>query len=443
MSKKTPSYLTRRQFLKMAAAAAAGAAGMPLLNACSPQAAPGEQTETTSAPVSGDPVNIMMWTWYEEQAEEFPKVTEEFNKSQTGIIAESRIYGSAEYLQVLEAAIAGGKGPDILGPHVHAMEYGEAGQTIDLIPALGEEFLSNFFPSTRRQFTKDGKQYAVGWMAQTFGFFYNPKIFDEAGVQEPPETWDELIESAAKIKAAGYIPWSFNNADKWLGADFFLPLITQVTDNPDLVYDLDDHTNPDISWNSEPVIESLRLVERLVKSEVFQEGVNGTQWDQSTALFYSGRAGMFFAGSWVPQGIQTDAPPEFAESYRVFRTPAWAPGKPHWCGNQAGAALSVYAKGHVEEAIEFLKFMYEDERYVQVMNNSLSMPSTIEAAKLVEHPIMKEMTSWLSDGAPHILFGKGSWDAVSNAVQGVTGLLLTPEQAAEQMENDVLAARSR
>lgn len=357
------------------------------------------------------------------------------------IEVENRIYGGEEYLQVLEAAIAGGTGPDILGPHVHAIEYGLAGQTVALNDTLGEEFLSQFFPSTRRQFTAEGKQYAIGWMAQTFGFFYNPPLFEAAGV-EVPGTWDELITISAGIKESGVIPWAFNESDKWLGADFFLPLITQATDNPDLVYELDDHTTG-ASWDSEPVIEALSLIPKLVEAGVFQEGVNGTDWSQSTALFYSGKAAQFFAGSWVPQGIVTDAPPELAESYRVFKTPAWASGKKNWCGNQAGAALAINAKGHIPESVEYVKFIYEPERYSRTMNNSLSMPSTSASAEQVDSPIMKEMTSWLVDGAPHILFGKGSWDAVSNAVQGVFGLTLTPADAAKQIEADVVAARSR
>jgi ABC-type glycerol-3-phosphate transport system substrate-binding protein len=435
MSQHQQHMLTRRIFLRLSAMTTVGAA----LAACAPAVAPGTGAQSSG---EAEPVAITMWTWYGEQEQEFPKLTEEFNAANPGIVAESRIYGGDEYLQVLEAAIAGGKGPDILGPHVHAIEYGLAGQTIDLKEFLDEEFLGQFFESTRRQFTAEGKQYAIGWMAQTFGFFYNPPLF-EAASAAIPETWDDLIAESDKIRTTDMIPWVFNEADKWLGADYFLPLITQVTDDPELVYLLDDHTQEGISWDSEPVIEALGLIDRLVKAQVFQEGVNGTDWSQSTGIFYSGRSAMFFAGSWVPQGIKTDAPPEFAESYRIFQTPAWAPGKRHWCGNQAGAALAVSAKGHVDESLKFIRFIYEPDRYSTTMNNSLSMPSTSTAAEKVEDPIMKEMTSWLVDGAPHILFGKGSWDAVGNAVQGVFGQLLTPEEAAAQMEADVVAARAR
>lgn len=427
--------VTRRAFLQISAMTAMAAA----LAACAPAVAPAAEG---GGAASQEAVPVVMWTWYGEQEEEFPKLTAEFNETHPGIVAESRIYGSSEYLQVLEAAIAGGKAPDIFGPHVHALEYGLAGKTIDLIDALGEEFLGQFFPSTRKQFTAEGKQYALGWMAQTFGFFYNPPLLEAAGVVVP-ETWDDLMNEAPKIRETGIIPWAFNESDKWLGADFFLPLITQVTDDPDLVYALDAHTEPDVSWDSEPVVEALGLIKRLVEAEVFQEAVNGTDWSQSTGMFYSGKAAQFFAGSWVPQGIVQDAPPEFAAAYQIYETPAWAAGKQHWCGNQAGAALAISADGHVPESIEFIKWMYEPDRYSTTMNNSLSMPSTSTAAEKVSDPIMKEMTSWLVNGAPHILFGKGSWDAVGNGVQGVFGLLLTPEEAAAQIEADVIAARGR
>jgi ABC-type glycerol-3-phosphate transport system substrate-binding protein len=331
----------------------------------------------------------------------------------------------------------------MFGPHVHAVEYGLAGQTIDLNAAFDATFLEKFFPSTRKQFTAEGKQYALGWMAQTFGFFMNPALFDQAGVTDIPETWDDIIAVSEKFKAANIIPWAFNNADKWLGCDYYLPLITQATDDPDLVYKLDDHTEDGITWDCPPVVDSLNMFDKLVKAQVFQDGVNGTNWDQALAMLYGGKAAMFFAGSWVPAGIVTDAPPEFASTYKVFKTPAWAQGKPHWCGNQAGAAYAIYAKGHTDESVKFIEWLYEDQRYVDIMNNSYSMPSTSQAAALITDPIMKEMTSWLPDGAPHILFGKGSWDAVSNNVQSITGQTATSAEVAAQIEADVVASRSQ
>lgn len=414
------------------------------LVSCVPAAAPDAPADQDdSMEEAGEPVKISMWSWYGEQEDEFPRLAEEFNASQSDIEVEIRIYPSmGDYLPTLEAAMAGGEAPDILAPGVGAIQFGLAGQTVDMKAVMGEEFTGQFFPSTQRQFSADDAQYAVGWMAQTFGFFYNPALFEEAGV-EPPETWDELIEVATVMKEQDIVPWIYNGADLWIGADFFLPLITQVTDDPNLVYDLDEHTKEGVSWDSEPVIEALGLIDRLVKADVFQEGMIGTDWTQSTAFFYNGGAAMMYAGSWVSQGIVQDAPPEFAESYGVFKTPAWEEGARHWTGNQAGAAFAISANGNVDASAEFMHWLYESDRYAETMNNSLSMPSTEAAAAQVSDPIMLEMTSWLEDGAPHILFGKGSWEAVSNGVQGVFAQTLTPEEAAAQIEADVVAARER
>ena len=52
------------------------------------------------------------------------------------------------------------------------------------------------------------------------------------------------------------------------------------------------------------------------------------------------------------------------------------------------------------------------------------------------------MTSWIEDGTDHILFGKGSWDAVSNTCQGILDGSVTPEAGAAQIQKDIMASRS-
>ncbi len=433
--------MNRRTFLAGAAAASAVATTTPRVGA-----GPLNLDRLRSINYNlrqADPAKITWWSWYTEQEESFIALAEEFQEANPDITVEPRVYGNAEYLQVLESAVAGNEAPDIFAPHVHAIEYGKAGVTIDLNEALGEDFLKDFFQSTRDQFTEEGKQYAIGWMAQTFGMFYTPSLFEEAGVEEVPETWDDLITAAAKFNDAGIIPVAFNNSEKNLGADFWLPLVTQATDDPTLVLKLDAHEEEGVSWDSEPVIDALTKLDDIVKGNVFQEGTNGTSNDQATALFYSGRAAMFFNGSWFPQAIEQNGDDEFTNAYKIFPTPAWAPGARHWTANQAGAAFAVNANGNVDGALKFLEFIYEPDRYSRVMNENIAMPSTESAAQLVDSEIMQTMTSWLEDGCPHILFGTGSWDAVSNNLQDIFGQTKDPADVAAQMEADVQAARSR
>ncbi|BER93367.1 ABC transporter substrate-binding protein [Atrimonas thermophila] len=399
----------------------------------------------TSAIWAQDAITIRMWTWFDDFQTAFPKIVEKWNTAHPDIRVEQQIFSLNEYLQKLQAAVAGGSEPDIFGPHVMVRSLGEAGVSLDLNQYLDEEFLSRFTPGTIRQFTWNGHLYSLPWTAQTFGIFYNKDIFARMGLKIP-ETWDELIETSHTIRAmdSSIQPLPFGNRDKWLGCDFFLPLITQVTDDPTLVLDLDRRLNPErkVSWNSEPVIEALRLVEKLVKEEVFAPGINGLAYDQSLTMFYMGKGAMFYCGSWLPVTIDREAPEGF--NWDVFETPAYAPGKRHWTGNESGANLAISARSkHIKETIEFLKFMYSPEVYTEAMIEARGMPAMPEILAGLENPIVKKMASWLKDGAPHILYGEGSWDAVANAVQGLMGGQLTPEEAAAQIENDVQRARSR
>jgi raffinose/stachyose/melibiose transport system substrate-binding protein len=73
------------------------------------------------------------------------------------------------------------------------------------------------------------------------------------------------------------------------------------------------------------------------------------------------------------------------------------------------------------------------------------MPATKAAAAGVTSPDIKTMTQWLLDGegAPHILFGTGSLEAVSNGVVSVINGSASPQQAAQNIENAVVQARKR
>jgi ABC-type glycerol-3-phosphate transport system substrate-binding protein len=89
--------------------------------------------------------------------------------------------------------------------------------------------------------------------------------------------------------------------------------------------------------------------------------------------------------------------------------------------------------------------MYEPGRYLKVMNDSNSMPSTLEAGHQVSNPRLKTMTSWLieGDGCPHILGGTGSQTAVADAYTAIAEGKATPEEAAKKAQASVHQARNR
>jgi len=424
---------TRRTLLRAGLGTAAMAAMAPLLAACG--------SSGSSAGGTNGKTVVRMWSWYTDQKDEFPKVIKAFEDKNPSIKIDNRIFGTPDqYLPALQAAVAGGDIPEIFAPHTRALTYGKQGVSADLKKELGSSFLADFFPPTNQEYTADGKQYAIGFMAQTFGLFYNPELLAAAGVDGEPETWDDLIAAAAKINATGKSTLSISCNPTVSAGDFFLPLITQVSDDPTYFLKLD-QLQEGFSWDSDVVVKALQLNDKIVKAKVFQPGTTGTSGPQSQQLFSTGGAAMFFSGSWTPQGLVQDAPPAFVKKYKVMKTPAIAKGKRHWTADQAGAGWSVAEGSKAKDAaLEFLKFMYLPEQYSPLMNRSNSMPSTRSAAAKIESPIIKLMTSWLPDGCPHIPFGAGSAAALDplGKIFDQTG---SPEEVAKEMQAAVLNAR--
>lgn len=439
--------LSRRNLLKFGSLGAAALGAGSLLAACgggsSGSTSSSSSSGSSGASSGGRKATVRMWTWYTQQQQEFPRLVSEFEAKNPNIKVENRIFGTPDqFLPALAAAVSAGNPPEIFAPHIRALTYGQQGVSADLRKELGDQFLSDFFKSTRDEYTLDGKQYALGWMAQTFGIFYNPAMLKAAGVSGEPETWDDLIAAAAKITSkTGKAAVALSASPATSGLDFFLPLLAQVTNDPTYYLRLDKLQGT--SYTDKPVIDALTLLQKIVRANVFQKGVNGTAGNQAEQLFYTGGSAMLFNGSWTPQDLITNAPKGFAQKVKVMQTPALKPGAKHYTANQAGAGLAVSATSkNKDAALEFIKFIYSPDQYAKTMNDSNSMPSTVSAAKQVSNPVLKQMTSWLTEGlgVPHIPFGNGSSEA-GGPLASIYDNSSTPQAVAQQMQQAVKNAR--
>jgi raffinose/stachyose/melibiose transport system substrate-binding protein len=386
-------------------------------------------------------LHIMHWTdsmvkgtaWWD-------KIVSGFEAAHPGVTVESNFVAFAQYLPTLTSMSAGAQLPDVFFGHVMAAELGRAGLAVNYKDVFDDAFFKRFYPGPLRQFTFDkGAVYALPWTAQIFGIFSNDKIMKDLGLKVP-DTWDQLIEMAPKIKQAGYVPVVWGNKARNVCPDFFLPLVTQ---NGGDVYALDDLTDPKVSWDSEPVKKALTLLDKLTKAGVFVDGINGIDEQQGQQIAYQGKAAMLYTGSWMPATIDAQAPEDFVKNYSVHKVPALTVDGVHWTGDGSGEGWVVSAKSPNKDlAVEFVKYLLSDEVYPIHIEGAQNMPSMPSALDKVKHPMVREMTGWLTtDGSDHILFGQGSWDAVANVCQGILDGSITPEAGAAKIQSDVMATR--
>src|SRR5436305_5471971 len=120
-----------------------------------------------------------------------------FNSSGGGNIAYTEFQNDA-YKTKIKTALGAGQGPTIIWGWGGGglKEYVKAGQVI----ALDDWFKQNpdqktrRFPSSFQAATVNGKIYALPAEVVTpIVFYYNKKVFEKAGVSEPPKSWADIM----------------------------------------------------------------------------------------------------------------------------------------------------------------------------------------------------------------------------------------------------------
>jgi ABC-type glycerol-3-phosphate transport system substrate-binding protein len=425
--------------IKKGAAGAAAGLTLPSLltataSAARPTPAPTRRTQSRRA--GGSPAKVRFWSWYVEQENQFPQVIEDFQAANPNIEVELRVIADVEgaYLPALLAAAAGDDLPEIYAPHVHSVEFGRQGLAADLLAELGADFLADFFPSANSMFVLGDAQYAIGWMAQTMGIYYDPDLFAAAGVDGEPETWDEMIEASNLIKSnvSGNLGVMHQADNGFSVNDTWFPMITLYSDDPDTLRQLDERDGA--KWTDQPVIDALTLYQRTIDEGLWQEGMTGMDNTACLNALYAGAAAAYYSGSWNPPTIYADGPPDLVERLRVMKTPTLAAGGRHWTGNSAGAAFSVAEHSpNKDAALTFIEYLYSPDVYSRVMIDSASMPATQTAAEQVTDPLITTMASWLPDGCRHWLVGPAGQIVADTAMELTAGNVDAAE-AAEAIE---------
>ena len=376
-----------------------------------------------------------------ENAPWWGEILQGFEAEHPGVTVANNFVPFADYLTTLETQLAGDQLPDIFYGHVKAAEIGKAGKSVDLKTAYDPDFFDSFYSGPLSQFNFPNDEggsniYALPMDAQLFAFFVNPTIMGELGLQAP-DTWDQLIEMAPTIRDAGYVPLAWGNQAQNVCVDFVLPIIQQYGGNV-LAMDLSGE-----GWDGEETVNAFQLLSDLVDAGVLVDGINAVSEEQGRELAFQGRAAMLYGPNSNVGVINSDAPEEYANTYEIAKVPALTVDSKHWTGDGSGNGW-VVAKGPNQElALEFLRYFYSDAVYDKFIKNTQRMPSNTTSLDAVENEKVQKMASWLDDGADHILFGQGTWDAIANACQSVLDGSLTPEAAATQVQADINNTRGR
>jgi multiple sugar transport system substrate-binding protein len=137
------------------------------------------------------------WDTDSGRGEAIQKIVDEFEKKHENIDVE--LVASSQNNQKLLTQVLSGEAPEVLQvPYREVKNLGAEGAFVDLTEDFKGES-ENFYDELIQLGSVDSKLYGFPWLGHTIQLVYNKTMFDEAGIEGPPTTWDELYKTAKKL----------------------------------------------------------------------------------------------------------------------------------------------------------------------------------------------------------------------------------------------------
>ena len=272
----------------------AAACGGTSTTSGSPSASSGASTAPTTAASTGTG-GVVDIRWFcclgggdaPEQVAVEQKVAEDFNASHPNIKLTFEAVPYAGARDALATQIGSGNGPDIVGPVGIGGANAFHGQWLDLQPFIDKSGydMSQFPESTVSLYNVGGEgQVGIPFAIYPSALFYKKGLFEEAGLQEPPHTWNATYT----MPDGSTVPWDYDTVRK------VAKLLTVDKNGKDAT---DPAFDPEkiVQWGFEPQRDDLRQT--------------GAYW----------KAGLLVADD----GKTAQIPPAWAEAWKSFYAGIW------------------------------------------------------------------------------------------------------------------------
>jgi len=279
--------LSRRSFLKMAGTGAASLALGNLLASCAPKSS-GPVMLNVLVPAAPDPAPPGVAKFSEEA---FAKWKADNNADV--------IYEAPPWPQLHDKMAANFAS----GQYVHDIMYScawvpeFADYLVPFVDQLPKELLDDLPASSFSTVTWNGQRLGVIFSLSLLTMFYNMEALDNAGIKEPPKTWQDLIGVAKELTHDNQYGWVLNyGAPEGIGgvASYWMCFLQQAGGK---LYD--DQGMP--AFNNEAGVDALQVMVDLMPytdpGSISYVGIN-----DATNVFTSGQAAMMmnWPFMWVP-----------------------------------------------------------------------------------------------------------------------------------------------
>ena len=274
--------------------------GLRRLTGCDAATAPGTGASTGAAAAKEVCVSISRPS--AQTGPIFEAMAEEFEKANPDIDIQIEVVNWDNLEQKLTTDVAGGTAPDIsiIGTRWLA-GYVQEGIAEPLDDYMSEEFKAKFIDTFMSPSVFDGTTYGLPVAASARAMYYNKALLEQAGIAEPPATWDELKEAAAKITALEGDVYGFGIQGKEIETDAYW-YYAFWTHGGELLQD------GSSGIASEAGLQAANLYKSMIDEGLTQPDVTAYNRENMQDLFKQGRLGILLTGPWLRGQLKEEAP---------------------------------------------------------------------------------------------------------------------------------------
>jgi multiple sugar transport system substrate-binding protein len=402
---------------------------------------------------SSEPVTLTAWVGWSastHELKEFKRLVAEYDTQHPEV--KVNVVGDIVDNKII-AAIRSGKVPDVVSTFTSSNvgTFCPTGAWIDLKPHLDEDNIDmDSFTKTPLYYTQyKGTRCALPLLADTFGLYYNKRLFKKAGITNPPKTMSELTADAKKltelnpngsIKVAGFDPaYGFYDGAPNKVLRFGSLFGGKYTDaEGHSILSKDPAWAKELTWQKDLV--DWYGYDKLVR---FQAGL-GDEFSASNA-FEKGKLAMNEDGEWRVAFIKNEHP---ELDYGTAPMPVDdAHPELYGSGHVNGTIIGI-PKGvkHEDQAWDLVKYLTTDEHFLAQFSNAIrNVPTTLASAKSSEidpdphfAPFLKIISNPKSTTAPITEAGAAYQDLIQSfAVKWQAGHVKDLQAGLENLDKQI------
>jgi multiple sugar transport system substrate-binding protein len=300
-------------------------------------------------------------------------------------------------------------------------EMAGAGWAMPLDEYFPQAARTEYFPGTIDACTYKGKLTALPWFVDSGMLYYRTDLLEAAGAKVP-ETWEDLVATAASLQQSGKAKFGY----LWQGKQaevLVCDAVEVIASHGGAILAADGKT---ATINSDPCVAAIQfLYDTINKSKISPSDVLSWDEEPSRAPFTGGEAAFLRNWSYVYAISQDPKGSSVVGKVGVAPLPRFAGGKSAAClgGYQYGVNKSTKNR---EAAIDFLTWMSSPAtqlHFALQLGIAPTRPSVYEDAQLgTEQPFMKRLKSVFTGATPRPVTAKYAQvtlaiqSAVSNAL---------------------------